>query len=336
MRRAALALDLGRVGVSNAIWEKPGPFGLGDWERVRLHPYFTERAFAHSPALAPVGALAGAHHERLDGSGYHRKTLAPGLETAARILAAADCYQAMREPRPHRPALDAEAAEAQLLREAEEDRLCPEAVDAVLAAAGHRVARRPRELPAGLTERELEVLLALVSGADEPEDRREPRHLRQDRRAPRPAHLREGRRPQPRGRDGLGLRALARARGIGRSPDAGPAGRGGDSPSTSAPSSGAGNHKEGEHAPGHHGCRGLRPLREGLLHQGRRKRKQHGSQGATVFRDPTQEDRVWVVFDWDAEGWQSFVSDPEVPGIMQEAGHKGKPQAFEYGGRYEA
>ena len=112
MRRAALALDLGRVGVSNAIWEKPGPFGLGDWERVRLHPYFTERAFAHSAALAPVGALAGAHHERLDGSGYHRKTLAPGLERAARILAAADCYQAMREPRPHRPALDAPAAEA--------------------------------------------------------------------------------------------------------------------------------------------------------------------------------------------------------------------------------
>jgi len=70
----------------------------------------------------------------------------------------------MREPRPHRPALDAETAEAQLLREAEEERLCPEAVDAVLAAAGHRVARRPRELPAGLTERELEVLLALVAG----------------------------------------------------------------------------------------------------------------------------------------------------------------------------
>ena len=57
------------------------------------------------------------------------------------------------------------------------------------------------------------------------------------------------------------------------------------------------------------------------------KRKQHGSEGATVFRDPTEEDRVWVIFDWDAEGWQSFVSDPEVPPIMKEAGHKGKPQA---------
>ena len=70
--------------------------------------------------------------------------------------------------------------------------------------------------------------------------------------------------------------------------------------------------------------------------KGADKRKQHGSQGATVFRDTSQDDRVWVVFDWDAEGWQSFVADPEVPGIMQEAGHKGKPQAYQYGGHYEA
>jgi hypothetical protein len=70
--------------------------------------------------------------------------------------------------------------------------------------------------------------------------------------------------------------------------------------------------------------------------KGAEKRKQHGSHGATVFRDPGQEDRVWVVFDWDADGWQNFVSDPEVPGILQEAGHKGKPQAFQYGGSYEA
>jgi hypothetical protein len=70
--------------------------------------------------------------------------------------------------------------------------------------------------------------------------------------------------------------------------------------------------------------------------KGAEKRKQHGSNGATVFRDPEQADRVWVVFDWDADGWQSFVGDPEVPGIMQEAGHKGKPQAFQYGGQYHA
>ncbi len=164
VRRAALAHDLGRIGVSNAIWEKPGPLGFGEWERVRLHPHYTERAFAQSSALAPIGILAGSHHERLNGSGYHRGTRGPALDQAARILAAADCYGAMREARPYRPALAPPAAEAELMREAEAGKLDPEAVEAVLAAAGHRVPKRPRELPAGLTERELEVLLVLVRG----------------------------------------------------------------------------------------------------------------------------------------------------------------------------
>jgi HD-GYP domain-containing protein (c-di-GMP phosphodiesterase class II) len=164
VRRAALAHDLGRVGVSNAIWEKPGRLSFGEWERVRLHPHFTERAFAQSRELAPIGILAGSHHERLDGSGYHRGTRGPGLDQPARILAAADSYAAMREARPYRPALDAPAAEAELIREAGEGRLDAEAVDAVLAAAGHRVPQRPRELPSGLTRRELEILLVLARG----------------------------------------------------------------------------------------------------------------------------------------------------------------------------
>jgi HD-GYP domain-containing protein (c-di-GMP phosphodiesterase class II) len=164
VRRAALAHDLGRVGVTNAIWEKPGGLGFGEWERVRLHPHYSERAFAQSPALAPIGLLAGSHHERLDGSGYHRGSRGAALDQPARILAAADSYSAMREARPHRAALDGPAAEAELLREAEEGRLDPDAVDAVLNAAGHRVSKRPRELPAGLTPRELEVLLAVARG----------------------------------------------------------------------------------------------------------------------------------------------------------------------------
>ena len=103
-------------------------------------------------------------HERLDGSGYHRGTSGTALDLPARILAAADCYSAMREARPHRPAFDAAAAEVELQRELATGRLDPDAVDAVLAAAGHRVRERARELPAGLTERELEVLLVLVRG----------------------------------------------------------------------------------------------------------------------------------------------------------------------------
>lgn len=164
VRRAALASDIGRVGVSNSIWEKTGPLSFGEWERVRLHPHFTERAFAQSQELAPVGILAGSHHERLDGSGYHRGTRAPGLDQASCILAAADCYTAMREARPYRAALGASAAEAELMREAAAGRLDPESVDAVLVVAGHRVPQRPRERPSGLTQRELEVLLVLVRG----------------------------------------------------------------------------------------------------------------------------------------------------------------------------
>ena len=70
--------------------------------------------------------------------------------------------------------------------------------------------------------------------------------------------------------------------------------------------------------------------------KGAEKRRQHGSKGSTVFRDPSEEDRVWAIFDWDQEGWMSFVSDPEVPAVLQEAGHKGTPQAAELCGTYEA
>ena len=70
--------------------------------------------------------------------------------------------------------------------------------------------------------------------------------------------------------------------------------------------------------------------------KGAEKRKQHGSKGSTVLRDPNEEDRVWAIFDWDLDGWQRFASDPEVPAIMQEAGHKGRPQVAELAGHYDA
>jgi quinol monooxygenase YgiN len=70
--------------------------------------------------------------------------------------------------------------------------------------------------------------------------------------------------------------------------------------------------------------------------KGAAKRKEHGSKGATVYRDPTEEDRVWVVFDWDPEGFQSYLADPDVPAIIKEAGHKGTPQAAELAGEYGA
>ncbi len=70
--------------------------------------------------------------------------------------------------------------------------------------------------------------------------------------------------------------------------------------------------------------------------KGAEKRSEHGCKGALVFRDPSEDDRVWVAFDWDEQGWQSFVSDPDVPPIMKEAGHRGKPQAAQFAGEYSA
>jgi HD-GYP domain-containing protein (c-di-GMP phosphodiesterase class II) len=163
LRRAGLVHDLGRLGVSNTIWDRPGPLGAGEWERVRLHPYLTERMLHQSAALAPLGAIAVAHRERLDGSGYPRGLSGPAISRAARVIGAADAYQAMREPRPYRAAHSAENAANELRSEARSGRLDPEAVEAVLGAAGHRVPRR-REGPAGLTTREVEVLRLLARG----------------------------------------------------------------------------------------------------------------------------------------------------------------------------
>lgn len=163
LRRAGLVHGLGRLGVSNTIWDKHGPLTAVELERVRLHPYLSERILCFSPALAALGELAGQHRERLDGSGYPRGLKASSLTPSARILAAADAYRAMLEPRPHRPALGAAEAADELRAEARAGRLDGEAVDAVLRAAGHATTRRP-ERPAGLTAREVEILRLLARG----------------------------------------------------------------------------------------------------------------------------------------------------------------------------
>ncbi len=161
--RAAFVQDLGRVGVSAGVWDKPGPLTDAEWEKVRLHPYLGDRCLTRSKTLAALSAIAALHHERLDGSGYHRGLPAGMLPSAARTLAAADAYHAMLQPRAYRPAFrPAQAADA-LRRDAQAGRLCLAATDAVLAAAGHAT-RRPRALPAGLTDREVEVLRLVARG----------------------------------------------------------------------------------------------------------------------------------------------------------------------------
>ncbi len=163
VRAAGLVHDLGRLGISNSIWDKQEPLTAAEQERVRMKPYLTDRMLTASTALAPLAAVAGAHQERLDGSGYPRGLRREALSPAAKILAAADVYEAMLEPRPHRKARAAAEAANELRDEVRAGRLDGDAVEAVLRASGHRSTKRP-EQPGGLTPREVEVLGMLARG----------------------------------------------------------------------------------------------------------------------------------------------------------------------------
>ncbi len=160
---AGLLHDLGRVAVPNGIWDKRKPLVSAQWARVRLHTYYTERILSRAPVFADLAAIAGSHREYLDASGYHRGLGADALTDPMRLLAVADAYVAMTSDRPQRPALTGEAAAAQLHAGVAAGRLCGRAVGAVLEAAGQERAPAPAP-PAGLTEREVEVLCHLAHG----------------------------------------------------------------------------------------------------------------------------------------------------------------------------
>jgi HD-GYP domain-containing protein (c-di-GMP phosphodiesterase class II) len=169
LRRAGYLHDLGRAAVPNRVWERPGPLSWTEQEQVRLHAHYSERLVARCGPLAPLAPIAGAHHERLDGSGYHRQLSGGSLDVSARVLAAADVFQAMTQSRAHRPARSSEEAAAELAREARGGRLDPDVVGAVLEAAGRQAPsiRPPR--PAGLTERQVEVLRLVAQGMSNPQ-----------------------------------------------------------------------------------------------------------------------------------------------------------------------
>ncbi|MCA1832291.1 MAG: HD domain-containing phosphohydrolase [Actinomycetota bacterium] len=163
-RRAGLVHDLGRTAVSNSVWDKREALTQGERERVRLHAYYTERMLRRPGALAGLAAVASSDHERLDGSGYHRAIRGSDIPLLGRYLAAADVYHAMLEDRPYRPALKAGDAAAQLRAEARRGALDAAAVDIVLGVAGHKTSGPP-SAPAGLTPREVEVLILIARGA---------------------------------------------------------------------------------------------------------------------------------------------------------------------------
>lgn len=164
LKRAGLVHDLGRVGVPNGVWDKPGALSIDEREQVRLHPYLSDRILSRCQQLAPLSALASSHHERLDGSGYHRQSSADQLSVEARVLAAADVFAALASTRPHRGPLDMAEASSLMRREADFGQLDREAVEAVIAAAGGTAQTPNRANPGGLTDRELEVLRHLCRG----------------------------------------------------------------------------------------------------------------------------------------------------------------------------
>ncbi len=166
VRRAALLHDIGRVGISAGIWTKSSQLNDREWHQIRMHTYYTECILARPARLAELGKLAGLHHERLDGSGYHRNWPEHMLPMPARVLAAADVFQALIEPRPHRVAYSLEQAADILQTEVASHKLDSNAVHAVLSAAGvHSNHPEPTKLWSnGLTSREVEVIRLIARG----------------------------------------------------------------------------------------------------------------------------------------------------------------------------
>jgi HD-GYP domain-containing protein (c-di-GMP phosphodiesterase class II) len=164
LENAALLHDIGRVAIPTSIWEKRGTLTELEWEQVRQHPYHTERILTRAPVFAEVAKIAALHHERLDGSGYHRQLPAALQPMTARLLAAADVLAALLAERPHRPAFSIGAAAGELESAVARGQMDPDAAGAVLAAHGRQLRRSARRWPGGLSDREVEVLRLLAAG----------------------------------------------------------------------------------------------------------------------------------------------------------------------------
>jgi HD-GYP domain-containing protein (c-di-GMP phosphodiesterase class II) len=168
LRRAALVHDFGTTGVPNSIWDKPGPLTRAEFDRVELHPMLTEQMLRRSAALAALNPVASAHHEKCDGSGYHKRVRADTADPGACLLAATEIYVGMTTGRPDRAPFAGEDAAAELRQLAAQGRLEPRATQAVLVAAGHGAPEAPTlswaQNPGGLSRREVDVLRLAARG----------------------------------------------------------------------------------------------------------------------------------------------------------------------------
>jgi HD-GYP domain-containing protein (c-di-GMP phosphodiesterase class II)/DNA-binding CsgD family transcriptional regulator len=168
LRRAALVHDFGTTVVPNSIWDKPGPLTRSEFDRVELHPMLTEQMLRRSPALAVLNPVACAHHEKCDGSGYHKRVRAADDHLGACVLAAAEVYVGLTAERADRPPFSPDDAATELRRLQSAGMLEPRASRAVQVAAGHgepnaRSGKRQQN-PGGLTRREVEVLRLAARG----------------------------------------------------------------------------------------------------------------------------------------------------------------------------
>jgi HD-GYP domain-containing protein (c-di-GMP phosphodiesterase class II) len=168
VRRAALLHEFGTTAVPNSIWDKRGPLTRAEFDRVELHPMLSEQMLRRSPALAALIPVAAAHHEKADGSGYHRGLHGDATERGARILCATDIYVGLTTERADRPAFTGGHAATEVRRLASMGVLEHQTTEAVLTAAGHSAPRPPASrrsaYPGGLSRREVEVLQLAARG----------------------------------------------------------------------------------------------------------------------------------------------------------------------------
>ena len=168
VRRAALVHDFGTTAVSNSILDKRGPLTRAEFDRVELHPMLTEQMLRRSEALAVLNPIASAHHEKCDGSGYHRRVQTESADPAVCVLVATEVYVGLTTERADRARFTPDAAAAELRRLAAQGVLDLRATNALLVAAGHDEIKvpatsRPKN-PGGLSEREVDVLRLAARG----------------------------------------------------------------------------------------------------------------------------------------------------------------------------
>jgi DNA-binding CsgD family transcriptional regulator len=163
-----LVHDFGMTAIPNSIWDKPGTLTRAEFDRVERHPMMTEQMLRRSPALSALNPVASAHHEKQDGSGYHKRVRGEAIDPAAAVLAATEMYVGMTTDRADRPAFSPADAATHLQRLSSEGVLDARATRAVLVAAGHgeptAPPRRRAQHAGGLSTREIDVLKLAARG----------------------------------------------------------------------------------------------------------------------------------------------------------------------------